>query len=209
MNIIYLSINIKYLMIIHWRYNEREVLLMNEQIIKLEKVKKSCKTAKKITKVITMFLIAVIILCIVGAILCFGFKDSINLAMAKQSENLTFSNVDIGGILRFSVDISGLMAEGKYAEISGIYCIISVIICVICAMVFGILSKVFAFLENSDTPFSETVLKKMKLTFILLVAIMALLIGIGMAAVIGLYFWCIYCILDYGIMLQIEVDDTI
>lgn len=182
---------------------------MREQEKKLKKVKASCKTAQKVTKIFMSLTVVGSVLCIAGAAGLFLFREQINPALAAQSANITFSDVSIDGILHFDFDVSELITEGLYAQAMAIYCSFAAIVCGFVAFLFGTLRRIFSVLEESESPFSEEVLGKLKAVFILFTVITALFEGIGIAILAGISFWCIYCILDYGTALQTEVDETL
>ena len=71
-----------------------------------------------------------------------------------------------------------------------------------------ILKNVFTTIENSETPFNENVLNKVKIAGIL-VTILTFAKSLGIAVKVGLSFWCVYCILDYGVELQKNEDETL
>ena len=71
-----------------------------------------------------------------------------------------------------------------------------------------IVGKVFEELKNSDTPFTESIQKKLKITAIL-VTLMVMTESLGMAAIVALGFWCVYSVFGYGIELQKNEDETL
>ena len=64
-------------------------------------------------------------------------------------------------------------------------------------------------LENSDTPFDESIMKKIKTVFGLITIVVFFSVGLGAAVLVGVGFWSMYCILDYGYVLQKEADETL
>lgn len=182
---------------------------MNQQNLKLEKVRKSCKAAKNVTNAFAIISIVGVVLCIVGAMCLLFFRGEINPVIAERRDNLTLNGISINGILSFRFDPSGLIDDGLYAEACAIACAFSAIVCGFVAFLFRAMHKVFLFLEESESPFCDPVLKICKTAFILFIIVTALVEGPGMALMLGLCLWCIYCILDYGVALQMEVDEIL
>lgn len=182
---------------------------MREQEMKLEKVKKSCQTAKSVTKVMQIILVVGCILCLVGAAIVFAMRDSVNAAIAANEASVSFKNITANGIIGLDVDVADFIAEGMYAEVCMIYCIVGAVYTFFCSIIFRMISKVFVIIEQSETPFSDEVVKKLKKAFIVIVVVTGLFVGVGTALLTALFLWCIYCILDYGITLQAEVDETL
>ena len=186
---------------------------MSKQEEKIAKIKKSCKTTKTVINVVKVILIVAFILCVTGGILCFALKDKINPAIVEGMANgtVTFkvSDFETNGIIHLEVMIDKAVAEGAYAEVFGVFCIVGAIAIVVLLFFFAQFAKIFDIIQASETPFSKEVLSKLKKAFIVFVVMMALLIDPGVAIFVGLSFWCVYNIMDYGTVLQTEVDETL
>ena len=50
---------------------------------------------------------------------------------------------------------------------------------------------------------------RLKTSFIILTVVVVIFVGLGAGVIAGLLLWCIYSILDYGKVLQTEVDETL
>lgn len=189
---------------------------MREQELKLEKVKKSCNTAKKVVGIFKTIMIVASVICFVAAACVFAFRSEINTEIAKQvserGEETVFSISDIDihtGLFYYQSDMHELIEEGNYAE-----AIVTAVVCagvavLAFAIIFTLIQKIFKIMDNEETPFCDSVLRKIKKVFIALAVIIGLEIGIGFGAILGLVFWCIYSILDYGYALQKEVDELL
>ena len=188
---------------------------MREEELKLEKVKKSCNITAKVSQVLEVILIVGAILCVVGAACCFGFKDEINSTISSSvdmSENFmtSFENSsDIGGLITFSFNPERMMSAGEYGQVAAIYCIFGGVICAMVAAVFDVIRRIFKIIKTSETPFTEAVLKKIRVLFIIISVEILLMVGLGDAAIVALICWSIYNILDYGFTLQKQVDETL
>ena len=106
-------------------------------------------------------------------------------------------------------DFDDFIENGNYALVCIIYCIFGGVLLTILTVIFSIIANIFKDIENSESPFTPSVLSKIRKMFIALVIIMGLSVGIGLAVMLGLILWGVYCIMDYGAALQIEVDETL
>lgn len=187
---------------------------MNKQEMKLEKVKKSCDTTRKVLTAIRGIMIACVILCVVGAILCQCFAKDINTELPKAIADgkATFNATDIelfNGVVNFDIKMQSLIDENRYALLFTCYCIAGAVAVAVVIVILSLFIKIFKTILASETPFSEDVLTKLKTVFIVTVVLVALISDLGAALFLGLTFWCIYTVIDYGAVLQMEVDETL
>ena len=196
------------------RYRENKE--MREQEQKLANVKKS--------KIFGIIMIVVAVIMIVGGIVLLATKNQINSnlvfdSVAGQinivgdaSDFISLDDVTIDietGFFSFDYDGMGLIREGKFGELFALYCFTGALVCGVMAGIFITIQKTFEFIKNSETPFDEKILKRLKAVFVAMTIVFALLSGIGTAIISGVIFWSIYCIIDYGYVLQTEVDETL
>ena len=203
---------------------------MNEYEIKLANVKKSCDVARKVAKVLSVIMVIFAVLMLVcgsGMIICRGL---INECMKIEVENIngetimhmmqvidskgttneifSFSHSD-GIIIGTNYLMKHLIAKGMSAEAVGVGCISLGVTLVIFAGIFIIIMKVFKLIQNSDTPFGVDIMKRLKSVFIIITVYTFFSEGLGSAVLTGAVFWSVYCILDYGYVLQKESDETL
>lgn len=187
---------------------------MNESV-KLEQVKKSCKTTAKVAKVVKIIMIVFAVCCLAGSITCFVLNNQINegiaQAMADENSQVTFNveDIKIDGLLTFTFKADELEEEGQYGMLSSIYCATAMVILIFMAVIFGILQGMFETIVESETPFSAVVVTKLKNFFIALSILIALLTGLGIGAFTGLVGWCLYNLFEYGYILQQQIDETL
>lgn len=185
---------------------------MNEQIQKLDVIRSRCKTASKVTKVLQIIAIIGIVGSLVGLIFSFAMKDTINAEIAKQVANGT-ATVDSfkleGGIIKLAINYDEMYNRNDYATPLGINCTIAAVLTTISAYLIGLFKKIFDNLIKEDNPFSDSIMKSLKICFIVLTVILLAFTGIGPGVICGLLCWCIYSILEYGKALQVEVDETL
>jgi len=188
---------------------------MTTQETKLEQVKKSCHIASNVAKAIKIILTVGAILCLVATAVIAMYRSQIDPKIAAAiagGQGEFFTNGELGdfGIVSMDLDVEEYLVKGEYSIVIILYCAYAAIMCGITLIIFSIIGKVFSLIEKSATPFSEEVLVKLRRSFIAL-TVWCLLVtdSIGATAIMGLALWCVYCILDYGTTLQIEVDETL
>ena len=185
---------------------------MNEYNSKLEVIKKRCQTSAKVTGILRIFAIIGMIGSLVGAIICFAQRDVINTQMAEEvaSGKATVESlkIDSPGI-NLVIDYTKAFAEGDYANPIIISCIVAVVICAAVAVILTLFKKIFTDLSVEETPFSASVMSRLKISFIIITVVVAIFVGLGPGVIAGLFLWCVYSILDYGKVLQAEVDETL
>lgn len=185
--------------------------IMSQQEIKLEKVKKSCGVAKKITKVIYKLCRVAAILLTVAAILVGCNGDKVTEVIENSGGSMTFNQsvIEVGGLMKFGINVQEYADSGRYVDAMIIVLIASIVLCVFTSVIFKLLHRVFVSIEESESPFSSEGMHTMKRSFIMICVLTMLCIDVGTALTLALFLWCIYCILDYGAALQNEVDETL
>lgn len=185
---------------------------MNEQNLKLETIKNHCKESAKVISVLQIFAIIGIVGALVGVISCFTMKDTINSAIAKEvaSGNLNIENFRFGGgIFTFKINYDEAFKSGDYATPLIINCVAAVIITSACLYLLSAFKKIFKNLIKEDNPFSDSILSSLKICIIVITVILVAFVGIGPGVIVGLLCRCIYSILEYGKLLQTEVDEIL
>ena len=192
---------------------------MNEQELKLEKIKKSCNVTATVTKVLESIMVALAMICLSSAILCFAIRGQIDAGVAEYANRIgtndfveAFSSINsssIGGVVSFTLDASGLLEEGAYGAVCALYSLVGAFICAMVVALFDVIRRVFKTLKTSETPFDDEVIKKIKRLFIVVTVEVLIMFGVGTAVLTGLVCWSIYNILDYGFTLQKQIDETL
>lgn len=179
---------------------------------KLEQVRKSCNVGKIIISVLKVITIVSAILCLIGGILVFAQRDKVNEMMS----NATNSGVEIdkkdmvlNGFVQLDLDFTSTVEDGRYDVMILVEIAIGLVACVFAAIIFGIVENMLKVVIESESPFSEAVIKRFKVLFITITVLVAICTGAGTAAATGLVLWCIYTIFDYGYAIQTEVDETL
>lgn len=173
------------------------------------KVRKSCGTAKKITRFFAILMIAAFALCVIGTAATLAFRSQIDTTLAENADRATFDNIEINGILSFRLKVDRLVEAGEYGKAVTLYCVFGMAVTALIAGMFHCLNKTFITIETSESPFTDKVLKTLKTVFILFTVMAGLFCGVVPFILIGVACWSVYCIMDYGITLQEEIDETV
>lgn len=179
---------------------------------KISKIKKSASVMATVLKIFRVFFTVMFFICVVCSIICFIAKD-------KTDGNVMYDNGQTRVLLPISqaeyVESSGFkfinsLGIDNVAVLGGLYCLAAAVLSAISAVLFNIIRKVFVDIKESDTPFTENIQKRLKITAILITVLTLLFSGsLGFTAIIALSFWCVYCIFGYGIELQKNEDETL
>lgn len=183
---------------------------MNNEMTKLENVRKSCKTALTVVTVLSWILRVVAGLTLVGAIIMFTMGDKIDEAINSNPEimdNVTISASS--GPMDVTVPVEEMIDDGQYAVAFGTLFIFVTVIMILALILFRMISKIFKTILASGSPFEEVVIRTIKKSFIVLTIYVVLLTGLGEGALVGVFFWCIYTIFQYGAQLQKQADETL
>ena len=183
---------------------------MNTEMTKLENVKKSCKVASTVAKIIRIICIVALVVCVFGVCACLGLKDQINQQYASNAQlaentnlSVAYGNVELTGLF---VD---MMEKGEYAEAFAICAGVMVVALIFAIVVILLIEKIFTAILKNSSPFDDVVIKAMRRAFILLTVFTLISSGLGGAVILALFFWCIYTIFQYGAELQKQSDETL
>lgn len=183
--------------------NMNTTSLNESKQIELTNLKKRSKILRIIAKIFEV--------CnYVGAGLC-AFAAVI-MAVAPQHWNIIMSDNQLESFFTSEEKQEFLMAIEKVANeqwaiVAGL--IASCIGCVILAVIFRYVWKTFREIENGDTPFTESITGRIKVCAIIGTIYVLLSFGLIEGLLAGLIFAAIYTVFRYGVLLQIESDETV
>lgn len=202
---------------------DKEINYMEESI-KIAKIKKSCHAGKIAANI---FLALAIFMLAVG--ICGGIKV---LVMGKEFDDMVTSgrfagvvstddeigsasaiNINLGSVpLDIHSDIPAVQAaidDHPMSVVYGTYILsMSIIMLAVIALIF-LVRSVFAIIEKEGNPFTVTVRKRIKTVLIATSIVLFLTSGTGPAILGILVTVAINAILDYGITLQTQADETL
>ncbi len=162
---------------------------------KIAKIRNAAGITAKVLKILEIICIVAIVLALVSGICAMILKNTDNLILFG---NIHDENSPVRKVL--NITDPDVAAGLSYFVAMGIAALILAVIIII--------RKTFLEIEKSDTPFRESILKRIRITGILL-TLMAVEYSIPMSILTGLTAWCVYCIFDYGIELQKQDDETL
>lgn len=171
---------------------------------KIARIKKAAGFTAKVLNVGKYLLIAVIAVSFIAGIGAMIIKDE---ALAGSTVRMRipflFGNADDGSA--FVTKWLNVKEPNVQAGLGALE--VTVIAAFMLALII-VLRKTFLEIVKSDTPFREEILRRIRLTGILLTALV-LRYSIANAVIVGLTAWCVYCIFDYGVELQKNEDETL
>ena len=176
---------------------------------KIANIKKASGITAKVLNVIKVILIVGLVLCIVGGIsvMCIRSKDGTSIEIFGKT--ITVHNaVELGDMEVEGFDfVDAFDIQDPFVK-AGVNCFCAALICALALVAVIIIRSAFTEIEKSDTPFKTEIMKKIR-TAGILVTVITLAESVGTAAIVGLSFWCVYCIFDYGLELQKSADETL
>ncbi|MBP5261948.1 MAG: hypothetical protein J6Z43_07475 [Clostridiales bacterium] len=197
---------------------------MNEENVKLAKIKKSSSVGKKVS-------IALCIVCIVGCMIALiagivlvtsAERFEPQFAEAVESGEFDTSKNAIGKASMFHIEyidpsdwesdvpaIKNALENYPYSTVYGVYLMIVGLCIAVAAVMMKLLSSVFAMIEKEDTPFTDKVIKRVTVVMIVISGFLFLTAGSALGILSGLATWVIYTVMDYGKTLQIQSDETL
>lgn len=181
---------------------------------KLTRVKKSCRIGRTACNVLK-------IICLIGAI---GALVGFVMVMVARGQVNTdgYSSLiedEDPEVATWEISNDDLRSVGIFAELIpasaddllkiALVSLFSAVTAGLAALLFHIFGQVFYAILNGESPFTEDILKKLKIDFILISLILLFSVGLGSAVVAAFLFWCLYNIFDYGCVLQRDADETL
>lgn len=180
-----------------------------------EKIKQVGNTVLKVAKVAKILTIIGIISCAVAGSLFSVILISDRLPQIWEdhpgiTEKITIHEEHAFGLIRIKTEVTDYDMEdlNDYMLDIAIECFIFVIMGILLVIVLDEVTKTFRMMAESDSPFNEQLLKRLKPIFILITVICAFE-GIILALVVGAVLKCLYEIFKYGCELQMEADETL
>ena len=202
---------------------------MNEESKKLANVKKSCKGAKIVSKIILVFLIiATVITLVTGIVLIAGRKIFDPQFASADASGATFdADLSVGPFNLGSFEdgefvandplTSDVPAIEKFFEensnspslILGFYLVLISSVTAVSAVAFFLITSVFDIILKEGNPFADKAVKRTLIAMIILTVCAASTAGLGFGVLLGFLTWVIYTIMDYGRALKLLSDETL
>ena len=204
---------------------------MNQENIKLNRIKKSSHVAGIVTRIVFILCVVASMILIVTSIVMIADRTNMNAQIKAGIEGANDVDVTkkVGPInvhlLRFSKDsfditkyqkiessipaLEKALSDTPYSLTLGFTLLTAGLNVVLLAIAMFQLYSVFDIIGKEDSPFTQRVLKKLLFALIVIDIVIAFTAGLGTAAVAGLVTWALYTIMDYGRLLQTQSDETL
>ncbi len=204
---------------------------MNQENIKLNRIKKSSHVAGIVTRIVFILCVVASIILIVTSIVMIADRTNMNAQIKAGIEGANDVDVTkkVGPVnvhlLRFSKDsfditkyqkiessipaLEKALSDTPYSLTLGFTLLTAGLNVVLLAIAMFQLYSVFDIIGKEDSPFTQRVLKKLLFALIVIDIVIAFTAGLGTAAVAGLVTWALYTIMDYGRLLQTQSDETL
>ena len=202
---------------------DKEINYMEESV-KIAKIKKSCHIGKIVSTILFAVAAVFVVLCLIGGVkvLKMGKEFDDSVINGRLSGVISTSD-EIGSASAVSINLGSLPTEihsdvpaiqaaiddHPLSVMYGTYVLICSLILAITAVLFLLVRSVFAMVEQESTPFTSKVRKRVTLVLIVTCGILFLTTGSAFAILFALITWAVNAILDYGITLQIQSDETL
>ena len=185
---------------------------MDEQNKRLAEIRKRCTKSCKVLKVFQIMIVVAAALTLFAGIFMLSNSERLNPMLEREyaAGNLKIDEeLRSGGLMSLGFDFDNYYSEGNFTFPLFILSMAAFVAEVLTLAVVIIIKNILGALIDEESPFSETIFKKLKIGFIMITASLLLTVGLGTALIVGLVLWCVYAILEYGAALQAEVDGTL
>lgn len=197
---------------------------MNEENVKIAKIKKSCHAGKIVSNVLSIFFVIGFIASLVGGIMILAEGKEFDERIQQSEEMGYIDNADrIGSARLFDINI-GIVPENIESDIPavqealkdhprsvmwGSYMLIMGLAFAVVAVLSKLVSSIFSLIEKENTPFNDKVKKRVTIAMIITTVILFMTTGTPFGVLFILLTWVVRSVLEYGKTLQIESDETL
>lgn len=182
---------------------------MSLQNAKIEKIKKTSKVVITVTNVIKTIAIVCSVICLLMGILAIAFNGSLDVIMDISNEQGVYEMEEMMmQANQFTAIVGRSLNEGHFGYIMGAYLMVMGVFLIGVAVLYHFVGSVFRTFSESYSPFVPEVVKKLKVTFVL-IALPSFSSGVGVGAIVSLALWCVFHVFEYGCELQREADETL
>ena len=191
---------------------------------KLMKVQKSSNVIAKVSKALMIIFIVCAALVFVASITlrftakldpdAFGVPgfvvlDESDFAVMAEGKMPVYPSFSSNGLLQFGLEKRDLASAADFNKALSTLLMFVTIIMAGGAVIFGFICKAFKTIVKESTPFSETVMRSVRVSFIVATVITVVLLDVLTGVLLGLFALFVYRILDYGFVLQTLSDETL
>ena len=197
---------------------------MNEENVKIAKIKKSSHIGKILATVLTILAIVGCVASIVGSVYIFSmgreFDNIINEGIAKgvvttdemDTATARLVNINVGKADSIHSDVPAIQEmidDHPYAFKFGTTCAGAAVLLAVVAVMMKLVGSVFALIETEDSPFTDKIIKRVTLVLGVTSGLILFTSGVAYGVLGALVTWVVYTVMDYGKTLQIQADETL
>lgn len=177
---------------------------------KIEKIQKSSNAALIVTRIIRVFAIVIAVITFVAGISFVALRNFFNAEFARAIEEGALAldwetEIDITGLVSLLTQQLGM---DDMAVALGIDMFVVGVIMIVLAVLMYFVGKVFKDMKEGYSPFQPSILKNMKIAFVI-ITLLSLDSSLLIGALIGFSLWCVVCVFEYGCELQKQSDETL
>ena len=196
---------------------------MDEVNAKLNRIKKSCHAGKIVSNIMCIIAIIGLVASIAGSVIIFGMGKKFDDEVAKaqdanivSTESKMFASkmfdINLGDPASVHSDIKAvqdLIDAHPYSTVYGFFLAVSAVTLLIVVVLMKMVNRVFALIEESDSPFTSQIIKRVTVVLVMTSVILLMTGGVAMGGLGIIVTWAVRSIMDYGKTLQIQADETL
>lgn len=197
---------------------------MNEENVKIARIRKSCRVGKKVSNILCIVAIVGCVCALIGTIAIFRMGKNFDVKFNEAKEaGMVSTTSEIGSVALFKMNLGNIptdlhsdipavqemIEDHPLCIIYGSYSLIAAIGAAILAVMLKLTSSVFALIEKESSPFTDRVRKRVTFVLIATAVLLCFTAGAAFGGLCALIAWAVNAILDYGKTLQTESDETL
>ncbi len=179
---------------------------MKEEKTMIEKIQKTCRIGRVVTTIFKIFGIVMSVVAVLMGVVLVGESNRINQVL-KEAVEVEPHIIDGMDFLEATM-LKSLLEEENFATVIGLELLVAGAILICSVIVVHFVGKVFKEMEESYSPFQPSIIKNLKVVFVL-VTLLALSSSLATGLIAGLALWCVIHIFEYGCELQRLSDETL
>lgn len=179
---------------------------MKEEKSIIEKIQKTCGIGCIITNIFKIFGIVMSVVVILMGGVFVGVNARINQVL-KEAVGVESHMLDGMGFLEETM-LKSLLEQDNFAMVIGLELLVAGAMLICFVVVVHFVGKVFKEMKESYSPFQPSIIKSLKVVFVL-VTLLALSSSLATGLIVGLALWCVIHIFEYGCELQRQSDETL
>ena len=197
---------------------------MNEENVKVARIKKSCHVGKKVTGIVFIICLAASVICFITGIWVFAQgKKFDNMLISAEEAGYVTTTDEIGSASAVQINlgsfptnvqsdvpaIQAALDDHPYSIVYGSFLVFMGFYIAVVSVLLFLLKSVFDMIEKEGTPFTAKAKKRVTTILIFISVIFLCSAGAAYALIGALVTWAVNAILDYGITLQTQYDETL